>query len=65
MTLIEYQIRLWQVRETIEKKGIAKPIKLMKEQKMLSSKKDYNNFLCGRIRNEEFLLKLEKFSQSL
>ena len=65
MTLIEYQIRLWKVRQTLDEKGIFKPIKLMKEQKLLRTDKDYNNLLSGRVRNEEFLLKFEKFSEQL
>jgi len=65
MTLIEYQIRLWKVRKLLDEKGIFKPIKLMKEQKLLRTDKDYNNLLSGRVRNEEFLLKFEKFSEQL
>lgn len=65
MTLIEYQIRLWKVRQTLDEKGIFKPIKLMKEQKLLRTNKDYNNLLSGRVRDEEFLLKFEKFSEQL
>ena len=62
---IEYQTRLLKVRQTLDEKGIFKPIKLMKEQKLLRTDKDYNNLLSGRVRNEEFLLKFEKFSEQL
>lgn len=61
----EFRLKLFQTRVNLEKKAIKKPIKAMIENGLWNRTDQDNNYLSGRIINNDFLEALDKLNNIL